>query len=379
MFRIPSAIFATLLIAFPLVSCAQPSTEATDTAGNTEVVARIGDQTITSDELEKISGAALLRLRQQMYDAKMQALENRIFEILSERAAEQAGQDKDTWLQENLFNNVSEPEEAEIQKVMAQYRSRLDKDDAKARQQVIDYLKQTAGQKTEIDLRKRLSDEAGVEILLSPPRVNPVISDASPSRGGAEASVVLIEYTDFQCPYCVRVQETLETLHNRYGDSLKMVFKNLPLQMHQQARFAAEAALCAEDQDGFWPMHDWLFANSKNIVRETVVAQAKAQGLDVDALNACLDAGTHAPQVEEELAEANSFGITGTPAFLVNGRVLTGAQPLENFIKVIDEELRRAGQPVPEPPAEEVTEETSEEGTEIGSIPQRHETEVAVD
>ncbi len=354
-----------------MVSCAQPATDSTPTAGDPEVVARIGDETISADELEQISGAALLGLRQQMYDAKMQALENRIFEILVDRAAAAAGQDKDLWLQENLFNVVPEPDEAEIQKVMAQYRSRLDKDDAKARQQVVDYLKQSVGQKTEIELRNRLSEEAGVEILLSPPRVTPVVSESSPSRGAVDAPVVLIEYTDFQCPYCVRVQDTLETLHNRYGDSLRMVFKNLPLQMHQQARFAAEVGLCAEDQGGFWPMHDWLFANSKNIVRESVVAQAKAQGLDVDALNACLDAGEYAPQVEQEMKEANGFGITGTPGFLVNGRVLTGAQPLENFIKVINEELRLAGQPIPEPPTEEKADEASDEGSNSGSIPQR--------
>jgi protein-disulfide isomerase len=359
-------ILATALAAVPIVSCAQPAPQAPTGSDHPEVVARIGEQTITAEELESLAGPSLLTLRQQMYETKMNVLESRIFEVLTEQAAEKAGQDRELWLQENLYNVIPEPEEGEIQKVLVQYRPRLDKDEAKARQQVVDYLNQVARQKAEADLRQKLTDEAGVEILLSPPRVKPKVTDASPSQGPADAPVVLIEYTDFQCPYCSRVQGTIEALRVRYGDSLRHVFKHLPLAMHQQARFAAEASMCANDQGGFWPMHDWLFANPKNISRETVVAQAEAQGLDVDALNACLDNGTHAPQVEADLEEARGFGITGTPGFLVNGRVLKGAQPVENFVKVINDELRRAGLPVPEPPAdEEAVEEESEK------IPQR--------
>jgi len=355
MSRMMMILITTVLVAFAMTACAAP--QATETADPT-VVARVGDVEITADDLEAEAGPALMKLRQQMYDAKVQVLEAKIFDVLTAKAAKDAGVPQEQWLEENLA--VPEPSEAEIAKVMAQYRSRLAKEDDAARKQVVDYLKQQGAQGAALDLQRRLAEAAGVEIFLDPPRVQPIIDGPSPSRGPADAPIVLIEYTDFQCPFCGRVQPTLETLRERYGDSIRMVFKNLPLAMHQQAQFAAEASLCAGDQDGFWPMHDWLFANHTAISRETILAQATEQGLDVDALNACLDEGTHAAQVEADMKEAGSFGITGTPGFVVNGRILTGAQPLENFIKVIDDELRRAGLPVPEPKAPEAAEETAE-------------------
>jgi protein-disulfide isomerase len=182
-----------------------------------------------------------------------------------------------------------------------------------------------------------------VEIYLDPPRVEAEIVAANPSRGPEDAPVVLIEYTDYQCPFCARAQPTLDQLLERYDGQIRHVFKNLPLPMHQEAGLAAEAALCAGDQDAFWQLHDWLFANASNLSRETIVAQAEAMEMDVERFTQCLDEGTYREQVEADADEARGFGITGTPGFLVNGRVITGAQPFEAFTAVIDDELRRAG------------------------------------
>ncbi len=355
MSRMTMVLMTTAVVAFAMTACAAPP--APEAAAST-VVARVGDIEITSDDLEAEAGPVLMKLRQQMYDAKVQVLEGKIFELLVDEAAKEAGVPQEQWLAENLA--VAEPSEGEIAQVMAQYRSRLAKEDDAARKQVVDYLKQQGAQSARVDLQRRLTDAAGVEVFLNPPRVQPIIGDHSPSRGPVDAPIVLVEYTDFQCPFCGRVQPALESLRERYGDSIRMVFKHLPLAMHQQAQFAAEASLCAGDQDGFWPMHDWLFINHTTISRETVLAQATEQGLDIDALNVCLDEGTHTADVAADLKEAGSFGITGTPGFTVNGRILTGAQPFENFVKVIDDELRRAGLPVPEPKAPEAAEETTE-------------------
>lgn len=357
MSRMILSLITMVLVTFAMSACAAPAPDTADSAEVSTVVARVGDQEITDDDLEAEAGPALMKLRQQMYDAKMQVLDKKIFNILSEEAAKGAGVPLEQWIRENLV--LAEPSEAEIAQVMAQYRSRLAKEDDAARKQVIDFLKQNTAQKAQADLQQRLVEAAGVEIFLDPPRVEPVLTDNSPSRGPADAPIVLIEYTDYQCPFCGRVQPTLEALRERYGDSIRMVFKNLPLAMHQQAQFAAEAALCAGDQGGFWPMHDWLFANHQAISPETVLAQATEQGLDIDALNVCIDEGRHSAEVEADMKEAGSFGITGTPGFVVNGRILTGAQPLENFIKVIDDELRRAGLPVPEPKAPEAAEDVA--------------------
>lgn len=353
MSRMTLVLITTLLAAFVTSACAAPTAPETL---ETELVARIGEVEITAADLESDAGAALMTLRQQMYDAKLQILDGKIFDILTEKAAKEAGIPKEEWLKTNLV--VPQPTEAEIAQVMAQFRSRLAKEDDQARKQVVDYLMQQGAQKAAASLKEKLAAEAGVEIFLDPPRVEVVISDHNPTMGPVDAPVVIVEYTDFQCPYCGRVQPTLKAINDRYGDSVRFVFKNLPLAFHDQAQFAAEAALCAGDQDAFWPLHDWLFANYSAISRDATLAQAGVLELDVAALTACLDEGRHTANVAADMKEAGAFGITGTPGFVVNGRILTGAQPLEAFVKVIDEELRRAGLPVPEAKAVVATPET---------------------
>jgi len=342
---------AFLLVA--LVACAQSSEDS----GSTEstVAARFGDTVITVDEVETEAGGQLVGLYQQIFQVKDQQLRSMIYAKLVEEAAAAEGITREAYLQREVVEKIPEPEEPQIQQVLNQYKSQLPPDEAVARQQVVAFLKQQAGQQQEAMVRDRLFQAAEVEILLDPPRVNPVVEAYNPSRGPADAPVVLIEYTDYQCPYCVRAQPTIQAVRERYGDSVVHVFKNLPLPMHSQAKFAAEAALCAGDQGKFWELHDWLFANKDTISKDTVVAQAEALSLDVPIFTSCLDDRTYQEKVEADTNEAASFGIRGTPGFVVNGRILTGAQPLDAFVAVIDDELRRAGKPIPgaeEPQAE---------------------------
>lgn len=340
-----------------LVACAQPSEEAS--SSESEVAARFGDTVITVAEVEEKAGGQLVGLYQQIYQAKDQQLRFMIFDQLVDEAAAAEEISRDAYLAREVAGKVPEPNEAQIQQVMNQYRSQLPPDEAQARQQVVAFLKQQLGQQVESDLRARLFEQAEVEILLDPPRVKPVLEAFNPMRGPADAPVVLIEYTDYQCPYCDRAQPTINAVRERYGDSVVHVFKNLPLPMHQQAELAAEAAFCAGDQGKFWELHDWLFANKNNISHDTLVAQAGVIELDVPVFTDCVGSRVHKDKVDADAAEAASFGIRGTPGFVINGRILTGAQPLEAFIDVIDDELRRAGKPVPGTEAAEDAEAAS--------------------
>jgi predicted DsbA family dithiol-disulfide isomerase len=333
-------------ITIALVACAQPPEEATTTPTG-EVAARIGDTVITVAEVEAEAGGQLIGLYQQVYQVKDQQLRQMIYTRLVEKAAAAEGLESTAYLEREILGKVGEPSEEQIAQVINQYRAQLPPDEAQARQQVVAYLTQQARVQRETELRDQLFAAAGVEILLDPPRVKPEIAAANPARGKADAPVVLVEYTDYQCPFCVRAQPTLQAILQRYGDSVVHVFKNLPLPMHQQAQLAAEAALCAGDQGKFWELHDWLFANKDSISLDTLTVQAGVLALDVPAFTACVNGGTHRAQVEADTAEANSFGIRGTPGFVVNGRVITGAKPLETFIAVIDDELKRKGLPLP--------------------------------
>ena len=348
---------AVMMVA--LVACAQPSEEPK--SSDNAVAARFGDTVITVAEVEEEAGGQLIGLYQQIYQAKDQQLRFMIFNKLVEQAAAAEEMTSEAYLEREIGGKIAEPSEAQIQQVINQYRSQLPPDEAQARQQVMAFLNQQMAQQAETDLRTKLFDAAKVEILLDPPRVKPVIEAFNPMRGPADAPVVLVEYTDYQCPYCERAQPTLNAVRERYGDSVVHVFKNLPLPMHQQAGLAAEAALCAGDQGKFWELHDWLFANKSNISHDTLVAQAELIPLDVAVFTECLGTRVHKDEVEADAAEAATFGIRGTPGFVINGRILTGAQPLDQFIAVIDDELRRAGIPIPGAKTAEVVEVVEEE------------------
>jgi len=351
---IRGALVGTLIIV-ALVACAQPTEEPTAT--ESQIAAKFGDHEITVAEVEEAAGGQLVGLYQQIYQVKDQQLRQMIYTKLVEDAAAAEGMDRTAYLEREIISKVSEPEEAQIQQVINQYRSQLPPDEDQARQQVVAFLTQQARVQQETLVRERLFAAADVQMMLDPPRVSPNVGANDPMQGPADAPVVLVEYTDYQCPYCVRAQPTIEAVRERYGDLVVHVFKNLPLPMHAQAKLAAEAALCAGDQDKFWQMHDWLFANKDNISHDTLAAQAAALSLDVPTFTSCVKDGTYRAQVDAETAEANSFGIRGTPGFVINGRVLSGAQPLDQFIAVIDDELRRKGLPIP---GSEQTEETPE-------------------
>ena len=338
-----------LLAAAAMVGAQQPAPPADGEA----VVARIGDEVITESQLESMVGASLVNLRQQIYQAKVQELEKQIFNRLVGQAATAEGLTRADYVAKNIDALVTPPTEEQINQIFTQFRSRLGPDDDKAKQQVTEFLNQQARAMQEGALRKELFSKAGVQILLEPPRVQVAIGEGTPSRGPATAPIVLVEYTDYQCPYCDRVQPTLAAVRERYGDQVLHVFKNLPLPIHAQAQLAGEASLCAQDQDKFWEFHDWLFQNQRTMNRGLMIEQAGTMGMDTELFTACVDQKTYSDKVRADMKEARSFGITGTPGFLINGRVLSGAQPLEAFEAIINEELERQGLPVPERPAAE--------------------------
>ncbi len=347
-----------LLVLAASIACAQEPGKAST---GDEVVAKIGDEVITATELEAMVGPSLVSLRQQVYQAKIAGLQAQIFERLVAKAATAEGITSADYIKKNVTDKVGPPDEGEIVKVMTQYRNRLAQDDNQARQQVVQALQQQQQVALSEELRKELFAAAGVEILLDPPRVDVKITKDTPVRGPSDAPIVLVEYTDYQCPYCSRVQPTITALLERYEGQIKHVFKDLPLPIHAEAELAGQAAHCAGDQGKFWELHDWLFANQRAINIEAMSTAAGQIGMDTDLFRACIDQGTHAETVRADAMEARSFGITGTPGFLINGRVLTGAQPIEAFEKVIDEELTRRGIEIPpKPQPEEAADEVAE-------------------
>jgi len=170
-----------------------------------------------------------------------------------------------------------------------------------------------------------------------------LLVSGAPSKGAEKALVTLVKFEDFQCPYCKTVQPRLSDLLKKYDGQIRIVHKDLPLdEIHPQARQAAEAARCAGDQGKYWEYHDRLYEGSPKAAADELTAYAKEIGLNVESFERCFKSGKFKAAVQNDLAEGAQLGLTGTPAFFINGRELSGAQPLEAFTAIIDEELALA-------------------------------------
>jgi protein-disulfide isomerase len=148
-----------------------------------------------------------------------------------------------------------------------------------------------------------------------------------------------VEFSDFQCPYCAGAEKTIAQLRGTYGDKLRIVFRNFPLAMHSNAQAAAEAAMCADRQGRFWEMHDRLFANQGALASADLLKHATELGLDEAAFQRCTAGHETAETIARDRLAAMGLDITGTPAFLVNGRLISGAATLAQFTQIVDEEL----------------------------------------
>jgi protein-disulfide isomerase len=188
----------------------------------------------------------------------------------------------------------------------------------------------------------KLTDEAGpVAAAAKPPeKVNVVVGDA-PAKGPASAPVTIVEFSDFQCPFCGKAPPILKQIEDEYRGKVRLAFKQMPLAMHDKAQLAAEAALAAHEQGRFWAFHDKLFSNQQALDRPSLEKYAEDMGLDMRKFRAALDSGKFKSQIQKDGQQAAAAGATGTPTFFINGQKLVGAQPFDAFKRMIDEELKR--------------------------------------
>jgi protein-disulfide isomerase len=175
-----------------------------------------------------------------------------------------------------------------------------------------------------------------------PSRRYQVNTSGAPAKGDPDAKLAVVEFSDFQCPFCSRVTPTLKQIEEEYGDRVRIVFKHLPLSIHPKAPAAHAAAEAAHRQGRFWEMHDRIFADQQGMSPEKYVEYARELGLDVDRFQQDLASAEVKQRIDADTSEASQLGVTGTPAFFVNGRFLSGAQPFSAFKALIDEELGKS-------------------------------------
>lgn len=169
-----------------------------------------------------------------------------------------------------------------------------------------------------------------------------VAIDGAPSRGPADARITLVEFSDFECPYCSAAVKEVDAILAAYPKDMRLVYKQFPLSMHPHAALAASASLAANDQGKFWEMHDRLFANFRKLTRDNMIGWAREIGLDVEKFKTDLDSGKYKKTVDKDLADGEAAGVYGTPAFFVNGKLYNGPMNLAALKPILDAELKPA-------------------------------------
>jgi protein-disulfide isomerase len=308
-------------------------------------VAEVDGLPVLMADFEKAAGKELFRQREALYRLEQQKLYDHVGALLLTKEAKKRGISVETLLDQEVIAKVPAIGDDEIEAFYKSNKSRLPVNLDKVREQIREYLRNQKIEAQKALYLKSLRSRAKIKTYLKPPM--PFRAELSivgePTKGPERAPVSIIKFEDFQCPFCKQVQPTVVELLKQYDGKLRLVHKDLPLDsLHGQARQAAEAGRCADEQGKFWTYHDTLYAKSPKASVEDLKSYAKDVGLNVDSFDRCFTSGKYKGLVQKNLSEGAQLGLTGTPTFFINGRELSGAQPLEAFAAIIEEELAQA-------------------------------------
>ena len=304
------------------------------------VVAVVDNVQITEDELKL--EAQTLQLRRQEYELKVRALENVLSRKVIESAAAAKNLSAEEFLKLEVDSKIPDPSSAEVEGFYWGQKDKFPGPFEKVRDQVTQALMRAKIQDGRQALLQQLRQKAAVQVLIDLPRVTVDVGNA-PRRGSPSAPVTIIEFSDYQCPYCRQTEPVLQQLSAKYADRVSLVYKDFPLHnIHPYAQAAAEAARCAGEQGKYWNYHDALFA-SPVLIPETLLETAQQVQLDVEAFKTCTASGKYKAPVENSALEAQQYGVNSTPSFFINGIPLIGAQPIAAFEKLIDAEIEASG------------------------------------
>ena len=338
-FVVTISLFAVSAFLAPASGAADKQLDGAPGVSPTTVVLEVDGAKITYGDLEKKLPGNLFQARNAFYQAERTALDQFIGEYLLDRQAEKEGISVAELLKRHVESTIAKDPSEETLRVF--YETIDTKDPYETiRDRILEHLREARIAKAKAAYLETLRSHADIAFRLAPPRVKVPIDDA-PISGAANAPVVIVEYADYQCPYCQQVSPILQKLQAEYQGKIALVFKDSPLPSHPYAEKAAEAAHCAGVQGKYWPYHDLLFS-SKQLEIDQLKEDARTLKLDGKAFDQCLDSGAQAPTVKSFLGEAQSLQIQGTPSFVINGHFVAGGFSYAQLRSLVDEELAAA-------------------------------------
>ncbi|HWP85101.1 MAG TPA: thioredoxin domain-containing protein [Terriglobia bacterium] len=302
-------------------------------------VATVGGAVISQEELDARIQPELQQLRNQEYEIRRQALDELIEEKLLEAEARLRGVTPEELLQREVTSKVPEITDAEVEAFYNGQKDRINRPLEEIKEQIRQLLRQSREQQYRQAFLDSLRERASISIRLEAPRVA-VAPDPNRMRGPANAPVQIVEFSDFQCPFCQKAYPVVRGLLEKYGEKVMLSYRDFPLRnLHGQAQMAAEASRCAGEQGKFWEYHNSLFETPNQLGKEELLLHAATVGVDTEQFRSCLESGRYADAVERDVEAGRQAGVTGTPAFFINGILLSGAQPASVFERTIDAEL----------------------------------------
>ncbi|MEW5774551.1 MAG: thioredoxin domain-containing protein [Thermodesulfobacteriota bacterium] len=310
------------------------------------VAARVGDAAITEAELDAPLSARLSELNERIHRLRQDRLDDMVRDRVLGLEAAARGMDVAELLRQEAESKAAPVTDAEVEALAEENRrdaARFGWSDQELRNRVREFLGRKRTEAAARSYVESLYPKYGVRFLLAPPESALLAVDLgdSPSLGPADAPVTVVEFSDYECPACRRGHAAVRAMREKYRDRVRWVFKDYPLAMHEHARPAAEAARCGGDQGRFWELQDMLYA-AADLTRPGLEKLAGDLGLDRERFGRCLDEGGHAAAVDRDLAEAARLGLEGTPAYVVNGRLVSGAPSAEKFSQIIESALAAA-------------------------------------
>jgi protein-disulfide isomerase len=327
------SIFASTILSIGIAAVFGPAAIAQQNAGTLAIV---NGQTLTTSDLQQKEGNRLLQAQYQYYQAARKALDDLIDQDLMEQEAHRLGISVDQLRKQEIDAKAKEPSEDQI-KV---YYEGMDSKEPyeKMRQKILDHIVDIRKAKLTAAYIETLRLKADIMVELAPPVESVEVANAADIEGPANAPIQLIEFADFQCPYCQKVNPDINKLRQEYGSKLSIVYKDFPLPMHANAAKAAEAARCAGEQGKFWEYHNLLFTD-RRLQPDDLKQEAKALNLDSTKFDTCLDSGKETASVDQDRTEAVKLGLSGTPSFFLNGHFFSGAVDYKMLHQMVEQQL----------------------------------------
>ncbi len=307
--------------------------------------AKVGDETISLEEVQQSIQTELTQLERERFRLIEEKLDQMIAQKLLAAEAKRRGIAVEELLKQDVSGKTPKATDEEIDAFIAENRGRLSQpDDPQLRLKIWEYLQgQKVAQQREVYLRE-LRAKAGVTVFLREPAGLRAQLDSGKGfvRGAKDAAVTIVEFSDFQCPFCQAVIPTINQVMTQYAGKVKLVFRDFPIpNLHPLAPKAHEAARCAAEQGKFWEYHDVLFERSPQLAPAELKNYARQLKLDGEAFDKCLDSGRQQAAIAGDVQDGTRLGASGTPTFFINGRMIVGAQPISTFQKIIDGELAK--------------------------------------